>query len=244
MSDAPSTQQLAAGWVNKQGAHLKSKEESTLQAALMAAERIGGATQADIARRYGVSVDLVAKRLEMARKQNLLKGAADQVIETLLPRAQKVYDRVMDTEADSFDPELALKAAKDVMFGTGVLSNANRAQIAPAQTDITAKIETLDDYRKFRESQGKGGVVIEAEVMQVESPDDVDGSLPALLPAGADPSPERVHQEGDGDAPPADPEPGDDPQSAETGAEVAAPPADPGDRTPAGGVFARGVYLR
>jgi len=120
---------------------LDDKDLRRLQALAMLHMRIEGATIDEIGQRFRVSAPTVKNRLNMAKRDGLLKDYADRILEELVPAAFDAYANALK--------EKDLDAARDVLFGTGLLSKSNRPQIAPPAENSAVEL-TLESYRVHR----------------------------------------------------------------------------------------------
>jgi hypothetical protein len=118
------------------------------QATIYMAKRIAGMNNREIAKELGVGLAVVERRLTLAAKEHLLEDATDRVVKELLPLAHLAYLKALQ-EGD-------LEAARDVMFGSGILSKNNKPQIAP-QGEMTLAL--------WREGRQKGYEAAETETI-------------------------------------------------------------------------------
>lgn len=160
------------------------------QAGLMLAKRIQGASIDSLAKEFNVSDNTVRRRIDYAQRHNLLADATDRVLSEMVGPAHQAYLNALASD----DERVALEAARDVMFGTGILSRQNKAQVAPVQAvEMTLAM--------WREQRSKGyDEAVEAAV----TPESLDGRTSpgdAALPGEIlDPDP------GSDDLPPARPQ--------------------------------------
>lgn len=119
-------------------ARIMDEETQRLQALQMIAMRVGGQSFAKIGNQMGVSPDTVKDRLAWARNQGLLADAEDRIVNELVPAAIQAFKKALD--------EGMYEAARDVLFGTGLLSkDAKRA---------TEQVEmTLEQWREQRKAK-------------------------------------------------------------------------------------------
>ena len=95
--------------------------EAGVQAAAMMARRLLGTSIAEIAAEFGVSLGTVSSRLQLARESGVLPQAQTIILEKLLPLAVATYHHALTDEQG--DPELRLKAAKDILLGTAAIQS-------------------------------------------------------------------------------------------------------------------------
>lgn len=90
--------------------------------------RISGNSVEEIAKFFKVSTSTVHYRIQMAKREGMLTDATNKIL-SILGKAAEVYQKVLE-DYDK-DPKLAKDAAKDLAFGTGILSTNNRAMVNP-----------------------------------------------------------------------------------------------------------------
>ena len=110
------------------------------QARLMTTKRIMGKSVAQIAAEFEMSHDTVQRRLAWAKRHGMVEDALDTVLDHLVPEAVKTY--LAAIQSGDID------AARDVMFGTGVLQKAPKTGLAPTQS-VEMTIETYRNNRKL-----------------------------------------------------------------------------------------------
>jgi transposase-like protein len=110
----------------------------------MLARRIQGASLDQIAQEFNASEQTVRRRIDYAQRHNLLADATDRVLNELVGPAHQVYAKALASE----ELQLALNAARDVLFGTGILSKNNKAQVAPAAETVEMTLEVWRAQRK------------------------------------------------------------------------------------------------
>jgi transposase len=108
---------------------LNDKGLQKLQAAQIIELRVRGKSVPEIAEMFGISPETVRRRTQLAEREGMLTDATNQIL-GLLSKASKVYEDVL---AQREDPKLALEAARDIAFGTGVLSKNNKATVNPTE---------------------------------------------------------------------------------------------------------------
>lgn len=143
------------GGTPKGGNVVQNEGVKRAQASLMLAKRIQGASVGDIAREFNTSERSVLRRIDYAQRHNLLADATDRVLNELVGKAHSAYANALE----SGDAQLALNAARDVMFGTGILSRNNKAQVAPATETVEMTLAVWREKRKqgYVAADGSGG---------------------------------------------------------------------------------------
>lgn len=114
---------------------LQDLDLQKLQAAQMVELRIKGLSMKEIAQQFSVSVDTVNNRINLAKREGMLEDATNKIL-NLLSTAADVYSRSMLQEEDK---RIALEAARDIAFGTGVLSKSNKATVNPQGGEMTLR---------------------------------------------------------------------------------------------------------
>jgi hypothetical protein len=94
----------------------------------MLKRRIEGKSIDEIAKEFNSHPVTVYRRLSLAKNEGLLDEAVDRVLESLLSKSLDAYDATLLQEED---PKLRLEAARDIAYGTGVLSKGNKARVDP-----------------------------------------------------------------------------------------------------------------
>lgn len=117
--------------------NLKQPLVQRAQAKIMLAKRLSGSSLSEIAEQFQVSPQTINRRIKLAMREGLLDEATDTVIDDLVPKALAVF-RAALLEGD-------VDCARDILFGTGILSKTPK----PAQTTtVTATTElSLEQYR-------------------------------------------------------------------------------------------------
>jgi hypothetical protein len=189
----------------KGGTKVQDEGIKRAQATLMLARRIQGASLDQIAAEFNVSENTIKRRIDYAQRHNLLADATDRVLTELVGPAHQVYAKALASE----ELQLALQAARDVMFGTGILSKNNRAQVAPAETvEMTLEMwrekrkqgyesaaDPADDQADPHADLASGAPSLLGEILGDD--DDADG-LPFVRPEGwPAPLPDDQTPEGD-----------------------------------------------
>jgi hypothetical protein len=106
----------------------------------MQMHRLMGKTNQEIADLFKVSKNTVTTAVEYARQHDLVVSMAQQVMDQrLVSKAIAVYEYHLRRGN--------LDAARDVLYGTGVLSNTQKVKAAP-QEQVAAAGETLEIYRE------------------------------------------------------------------------------------------------
>jgi AcrR family transcriptional regulator len=124
----------------------------------MLQDRVNGLSMEAIATKYNVSLESVKRRFALIKREELLEKAVERVVERLLDKSLEAYEQLL-----SQDDNLKVKhaAARDVAFGTGVLSTQNRSLVNPSNSDAGRKAMTLRAWREKRfakqEAAGEGG---------------------------------------------------------------------------------------
>lgn len=142
-----------------------------------------------LAQRWNRSPKTVEKRLNQAIELSKLTDARNRVITDLLPMSHTIYAEGLKQDTD---PDKQERLARDVMFGTGVLSKN-----AKPPEDVPVEEMTLEIWRAQWQSSGSGadepateGEVTDAVLIQ---------SHPGLqLPAHESAFPEDGDPEGTG----------------------------------------------
>jgi transposase-like protein len=170
-------------------------EEQVAQAALMVVDRIKGMSIPDIAKKYKVNPQTVRRRMRLARREKLLDRAADKVVR-LVDKALGAYEASLDQDEDK---KVRLEAARDVAFGTGVLSKSNKAAVNPEEkgkmtlrawrekkfathydTNATKLIDSDTPWLASGEPTGETGTVIETGVFELTAELPEGGETPYL----------------------------------------------------------------
>jgi hypothetical protein len=176
---------------------LVSKDQQLAQAQMMLLRRLEGRTDAQIAVEFNCSVFTVGRRMQLAKREGNLQQAVDDAVNTLLAKATKAYEDLL-TNPDT-PAKVRREAAHDLMFGSGVLSNNNRAQINPEESAPQRAALSLRAWREKRFATkptvppSHPGVVEERHVLELtgELPEEaleadftVDGEVGVETPAG------------------------------------------------------------
>jgi hypothetical protein len=119
---------------------IKDKDLMKAQATLVVAKRIQGQSIQQIAQELNVHEDTVARRIDYAKRHNLLAQATDRVLGELVDLAHAAYRQAL-VEGD-------VSAARDILFGTGILSKNNKAQVAPASETAELTLAVWREQRK------------------------------------------------------------------------------------------------
>lgn len=149
---------------------IRDTDVAKLQAKVMLAKRISGASIDDLATQFNTSPDTVTRRIKLAIRQGLLDEATDNIFNDLVPMALEVFRAALKSGD--------VNVAKDVLFGTGVLKKNPPAD--QAQMTVSAEL-TLDQYRAMMTAQEDSG--------SHDSATDTQALLPASLPPHGQDSP-------------------------------------------------------
>lgn len=104
------------------GRPVPEKHVKELQAAMMVSKKAAtNATIAELAKQFNVSRPTVARRLAEAKANDMVQLAREVVAEKMLVKALAI----LNTELD----EGSYEAAKDVIFGTQVLTKGTKATV-------------------------------------------------------------------------------------------------------------------
>lgn len=146
------------------------------------AMRAAGATQEQVARALDCSVETIRRTERWAEQNGLLEEAQNRFIK-MVNKAARVYEARLDADTDD-NPKLAklaLDAARDVAFGTGVLKKNH-----DSGKSATVEEESLTLILKRRrerlqnapaERPAPGGDVIDAEFAPAEAAEEGGESL-------------------------------------------------------------------
>lgn len=106
----------------------------------MQMHRLMGKTNQEIADLFKVSKNTVTTAVEYARQHDLVVSMAQQVLDQrLVSKSLAVYEYHLRRGN--------LDAARDILYGTGVLSNTSKVKAQPAE-QVAAAGETLEIYRE------------------------------------------------------------------------------------------------
>lgn len=119
-------------------ARIVDPEVSRIQALQMLQKRVDGQSYAKIGEEMNVSGDTVKRRLEWAKKQGLLAAAEERIVSELVPAAINAFKSALDNGM--------YEAARDVLFGTGLLSK--NPEKAAEQVEMT-----LTQWREDRKNK-------------------------------------------------------------------------------------------
>lgn len=137
--------------------------QAEIKAEAMLAHRAIGASYREIGEIFGLSGQTAKKWIDRAKRAETISRAKGIVGERLVPKALAVYDmRLMDGD---------LEAARDILFGAGVLLK---------QTKVEMSAEVADPLERFRQKYfGPGEEAVDIEVTTVESEHERPGRQPS-----------------------------------------------------------------
>lgn len=124
-----------------------------VKAELLAVEKLtSGKTIKDIAKAYDMSPKAVSNALSLADRNGFYDRAQSLIMERLVSPSLAVYeDRILRGD---------LEAARDILFGTGILSKT------PKANDSGAEALSIEAYRIVRAARQSSPEVFNAEVVQ------------------------------------------------------------------------------
>ena len=115
---------------------------SRAQEEMIAKALVEGKGMSEVARVAGVHRTVVYKKLGNSEFRKYLQGYQKSFIEENLPKADKVYKKILDKEGDDKDTlKIQLEASRDVMHASGVVPSATQStyvqQIFAQQNNLT-----------------------------------------------------------------------------------------------------------
>jgi hypothetical protein len=153
--------------------------------------RAAGATQEQVARALDCCVETIRRTERWAEQNGMLEAAQDRFLR-MLNKSANVYEKRLDDDANN--PKLALDAARDVAFGTGVLRKQHNQNANP---DVEEESLTLILKRRREKlaanatdaesghTEGSGDV-IEGELAEEPAPEGLNGAVRRFFGATAD----------------------------------------------------------
>jgi hypothetical protein len=109
---------------------MKDPDLQRAQAAVVVAKRIAGHSIREIADDLGITPESVNLRMEWAKKEGLIEDARQRIINELVPLAVNTFrDLIKDGDYD---------AARDVLFGTGILRKDSKSAEQVEELTLTA----------------------------------------------------------------------------------------------------------
>ncbi len=129
------------------------RKAELVKAELLAVEKLtSGATIKELAKEYDMSPGSVSKALQLADRNGFYERAEGLILSRLVSPALAVYeDRILRGD---------LEAARDILFGTGILSKT------PKTPDTGAEALSIEAYRIVRAARQSSPEVFNAEVVQ------------------------------------------------------------------------------
>lgn len=133
----------------------KKKDLMVIQGATMAAALASGQAKSinELAKQFDMTHTQAQQRLDLAKRMDIIDIAKEMVSTKLLPKALAVLNKELD--AGNY------KAAKDIIFGLGVLEANSKAIVEHSTVN---KIPSLTEIRMERLKKS----AIDAEVIQKE----------------------------------------------------------------------------
>jgi hypothetical protein len=124
-----------------------------VKAELLAMEKLtGGSTIKELAKQYDMSPGAVSNALALADKNGFYERAEGLILSRLVSPALAVYeDRILRGD---------LEAARDILFGTGILSKAPKVDTGGAEA------LSIEAYRIVRAARQSNNGVFNAEVVE------------------------------------------------------------------------------
>lgn len=129
------------------------RKAALVKAELLAVEKLtSGKSIKEIAEQYDMSPGAVSNALSLADKNNFYERAQSLIMSRLVSPSLAVYeDRILRGD---------LEAARDILFGTGILSKT------PKIADSGAEALSIEAYRIVRAARQSSPEVFNAEVVQ------------------------------------------------------------------------------
>jgi transposase-like protein len=144
---------------------LRDPDLQRAQALAMAQDRIAGLSIAEVARKYNVHPHTVENRFKLLRREELLEKAVERVVERLLESSMEAYEDLI-TQTD--DKKVRLEAARDIAFGTGVLSKQNNALVNPnPQKGAEMTLRAWREKRFAKQAPGGEGELSETHTVEL-----------------------------------------------------------------------------
>lgn len=133
----------------------KKKELMVIQGATMAAALASGQAKSinELAKQFDMTHSQTQKRLELAKRMEIVDIAKEMISTKLLPKALAVLSKELD--AGNY------KAAKDILFGLGILEANSKSVVEHSSVN---KIPSLTEIRLERLRKSS----IDAEVIEKE----------------------------------------------------------------------------
>lgn len=130
-----------------------AKKAALVKAELLAVEKLtSGSTIKDLAKQYDMSSGAVSNALALADRNGFYERAEGLILGRLVSPALAVYeDRILRGD---------LEAARDVLFGMGILSKA------PKAGGEGAEALSIEAYRIVRAARQTNGSVFDATLVQ------------------------------------------------------------------------------
>jgi len=142
---------------------LENKQDRLTRQKAMLTQKILGLSVKEIAEHFRVNTGVVRGELEEARKKNVL-GAADQaIVEALVPAAVMVVAKHLE--------ENNYEAAKDVLYGMGVLKKNGLPAIKTDDREITLELVRAKISAKKASKEGTeeaSGDVLDGQIIREE----------------------------------------------------------------------------
>jgi len=142
---------------------LENKQDRVLRQKAMLTQKILGMSVKEIAKHFQVNTGVVRGELELARRDNVL-GAADQaIVEALVPAAVMVMAKHLE--------ENNYEAAKDVLYGMGVLKKNGLSGLKTDDREITLELVRAKISAKKTPKEGTeetSGDVVDGQVVGEE----------------------------------------------------------------------------
>lgn len=129
------------------------QKAALVKAELLAVEKLtSGSTIKELAKQYDMSPSAVSTALQLADKNGFYERAEGLILSRLVSPALAVYeDRILRGD---------LEAARDILFGTGILSKT------PKTVENGAEALSIEAYRIVRAARQSSPEVFNAEVVQ------------------------------------------------------------------------------
>ncbi len=126
-----------------------------------------------VARELGVTRSTVYGQLKSSEFRKYLQGYQKSFIEENLPKADKVYKKILDRKEDDIPTlKLQLEAGRDVMHASGVVPSATQStyvqQIFAQQNQLTLSPMMLEMLKGHQKDIGEFMGVVDVEEVKGE----------------------------------------------------------------------------